>query len=325
MPTNSGYEDREGLLVLLSEPDVLAFIGFCLLAGSWLLPAMVDEFEDWVTLAGTVAGTACLLMAGARFVAERSADAQASPPNFATRPPGERTVFHGEVDNVIDLSTQWPVRGGDARHASRAALTVDRSVGVEVQDIEATVVHRRWTLELLREIEWKRFENLCAGYFEASGYRTELQQSGFDGGIDIRVFRQPDTSPWMVVQCKAWQDKVGVKEVRELLGVATASKVPYAVFMTTSGFQRNAREFAATAGNIELVDGTLLLERLLNLDRATQTKLLLQATEGDYRTPTCAGCGGKMKHHADKPSYWQCPRAGCRKRRVPRIYERNAP
>src|ERR1700704_5359844 len=30
----------------------------------------------------------------------------------------------------------------------------------------------RWSLELLRRLEWRRFEELCAAYFEALGFTT---------------------------------------------------------------------------------------------------------------------------------------------------------
>lgn len=322
----------EGLLVLLNEPDVLAFIGFCLLTASWLLlPAMFEGIGTWVTWTGSAFGIAFLLVAGARFAAERRTEGpeEASNSNVLQYGPTAQTRSRNAFDAVVDAPVRKPFTEAAARTASGTpppqpgAATTDHRVGTPERS--ATPVTPCWTIELLREIEWKHFENLCAGYFEAIGYRAETQRNGFDGGIDIRVFRKSDQEPWMLVQCKAWKNDVGVKEVRELLGVATASKVPCAVFMSTSGFHRSAREFASTAGNIELVDGPLLLERLHKLDELAQRRLLRQATAGDYRTPTCPGCGGKMKHHAERPPYWQCPHPICRKRRVPRIYERRNP
>ncbi|MBK7846964.1 MAG: restriction endonuclease [Zoogloea sp.] len=45
-----------------------------------------------------------------------------------------------------------------------------------------------WTIELIRDIEWKRFEDVCQQYYESKGIRSETTALGPDGGIDIRLF-----------------------------------------------------------------------------------------------------------------------------------------
>ena len=40
----------------------------------------------------------------------------------------------------------------------------------------------QWTPELLKRLEWRRFEELCAAYFEALGFRVELAANGAEGG-----------------------------------------------------------------------------------------------------------------------------------------------
>src|ERR1700704_4523742 len=37
---------------------------------------------------------------------------------------------------------------------------------------------RKWTPQLLKQLEWRRFEELCAAYFEALGFGTNLAQPG---------------------------------------------------------------------------------------------------------------------------------------------------
>lgn len=44
-------------------------------------------------------------------------------------------------------------------------------------------------LEALRSLEWKRFELLCARYYEAVGFKMEILDAGQDGGIDIKLFK----------------------------------------------------------------------------------------------------------------------------------------
>src|SRR3954464_6923869 len=43
----------------------------------------------------------------------------------------------------------------------------------------------RWSLDLLKHLEWRRFEELCAAYFEALGFKAEISQTRVGGAVDI--------------------------------------------------------------------------------------------------------------------------------------------
>ena len=102
----------------------------------------------------------------------------------------------------------------------------------------------RWSLELLRAIEWKRFEEVCSGLFQRLGFRTRTTRCGADGGVDIHLFREGSERADVVVQCKAWNAyKVGIKPLRELLGVMASSQIGEGIFVTTGTFTREAQEF----------------------------------------------------------------------------------
>src|SRR5690348_7057099 len=103
-----------------------------------------------------------------------------------------------------------------------------------------------WSKELLNALEWKRFELLCAGYFETLGFKSKVAREGADGGVDIHLYAEGSSVAAIVVQCKAWRTyTVGIKAIRELLGVMTAARVPEGVFVTTSVYTAEARQFAA--------------------------------------------------------------------------------
>ena len=165
------------------------------------------------------------------------------------------------------------------------------------------------TLELLHEIEWKRFEELCAAYFSSAGFDSQTQSHGADGGIDIRLYGKGKPDQVMnIVQCKAWAKPVGIKPMRELLGVIVASKAPRGTFVSLSGFHPDAEAFART-NRIFPMDGNALLEGMLKRPAQEQLHLLNVATEGEYMTPTCASCGVKMvqrKRKADQSAFWGC-------------------
>lgn len=169
-----------------------------------------------------------------------------------------------------------------------------------------------WSLDLLQQLEWKRFEALCAAYFNAAGgLIARTTRLGADGGVDIYLYgpASPDEAPAGVVQCKAWRTyRVGVKPVRELYGVMAAEKARIGIFVTTGDYTAEAREFAREK-HLQLLTGRELLDKLRALPSETAARLLAEATAGDYTTPTCPQCGIKMTQRTPRKGgspFWGC-------------------
>ena len=234
-----------------------------------------------------------LLAAGATFmrdaVRQSAASASAIEPEWA-RKDGRPQSNVPEGADGPDLYQEW-------KDVNLAAPT----------DIDES----RWNMGLLKALEWKRFEILCSTYFEAIGLRSRRAYGGPDGGVDIRLLTMGASEPGILVQCKAWRDKlVGVALVRELYGVMTAEKVAEGILVTTSKFSPDGVAFAK-GKNIHLIDGEDFLGKLLDLPSAKQDGLRRLAIEGDYTTPTCPSCGEgtKMKLRAsgkDGTPFWGC-------------------
>ena len=198
-----------------------------------------------------------------------------------------------------DIHRLWAGDWDDAPEAAGAA--VDTSA---------------WTLNLLRALEWKRFEELCAAYFRQLGFRTRMTRAGPDGGVDIHLLAEGSDQSAVLVQCKAWNSyDVGVKAVRELLGVMTAEGVAEGVFVTTGRYTQAARDFVA-GKDIMLIDGPDLLAKIGALREERQRELLAVATAGDFTRPTCPSCGVKMVRRIARTAgdaFWGCTQfPGCR-------------
>ncbi|MGE0356576.1 MAG: restriction endonuclease [Burkholderiales bacterium] len=212
-----------------------------------------------------------------------------------------------------------PTEPGWSRGRSSGAGQTDKAEGddpyqawKDADSPESTEVDEsRWSMDLLRALEWKRFEILCSNYFEAIGFRTRRTHAGADGGVDIRLYTEGASAPGVFVQCKAWRDRqVGVALVRELFGVMTAESVAEGILVTTSSFSADAVAFAK-GKNIHLIDGENFLGKLLALDSIRQDTLRKSVTEGDYRTPTCPSCGDGTKMRLgvstkDGARFWGC-------------------
>src|SRR6185295_18777780 len=102
----------------------------------------------------------------------------------------------------------------------------------------------QWTPELLKQIERRRFEQLCAAYFEALGLRADVVPAG-SGGVDINLYQQGAERASTLVHCQPWNAyRVGIKPVRGLLGAMISGNVGEGVMVTSGKFTQEARDFA---------------------------------------------------------------------------------
>jgi len=104
------------------------------------------------------------------------------------------------------------------------------------------------------------FERLICRLLDAMAFRTELTKVSGDGGIDIiAVLDKPIIGGKYLFQCKRYapDNLVGASAVRDFCGAVSADRVVKGIFVTTSDFTPQAREFAEKAG-IELIDAAKL-------------------------------------------------------------------
>ncbi|MFI5398617.1 MAG: restriction endonuclease [Candidatus Binatia bacterium] len=107
---------------------------------------------------------------------------------------------------------------------------------------------------VLRDLDWRRFEEVVAALLEKSGFTVHLQRGTKDGGVDIIAANHVDVDNIvMLVQCKQVRRYVGVEVVRQLHGVVQQRRATMGLVATTSYFTRSAIEFR------EPVAATLML------------------------------------------------------------------
>ena len=78
------------------------------------------------------------------------------------------------------------------------------------------------------------------------GFRAEMTNATGDGGIDIVAVRnKPILGGGYLFQCKRYapDNQVGVAAVRDFYGAVTADRAIKGIFVTTSDFTLQAREF----------------------------------------------------------------------------------
>ena len=195
----------------------------------------------------------------------------------------------------------WPA---EALRRSRAARAL-RGKSAEHAKFDT----RNWTAELLKHLEWRRFEETCAAYYEALGFATVLTPSRSGPGTDIGLCAAGSTTVATVVHCKPWDAyRIGVKPVRELRAAMSASGAREGILITSGRFNREATVYAAKE-SIHLVDGAELFAKLSELPEQASHDLLKLATEGDFLTPTCPSCAIKMTSRRSIKggrNFWGC-------------------
>lgn len=90
------------------------------------------------------------------------------------------------------------------------------------------------------------FEEYCATLFRAMGKKAQTTRRTNDGGYDV-IVEDPDGKKG-IVECKCYapDSKIGRPMLQKLVGAAVAypTKLDYIIFITTSDFSEEAKNFA---------------------------------------------------------------------------------
>jgi len=94
------------------------------------------------------------------------------------------------------------------------------------------------------------------------GYgRGEVTGRSGDGGIDGIIDEDKLGLSQIYLQAKRWQGTVPGKEIRDFAGMLDSKKSKKGIFITTSNFSNEAKEFIkATSSKIVLINGKRLAE-----------------------------------------------------------------
>ena len=114
------------------------------------------------------------------------------------------------------------------------------------------------------------FEKLVVELLISMGYggsRVDagqaIGQSG-DGGIDGIIKEDKLGLDVIFIQAKRWEGVVGSKEIRNFVGSLVGQKANKGVFITTSGFTKDAKEYVKSITHkVILIDGDMLTRLMI--------------------------------------------------------------
>ncbi|WP_435126497.1 restriction endonuclease, partial [Micromonospora tulbaghiae] len=114
------------------------------------------------------------------------------------------------------------------------------------------------------------FEHLIRRLFESIGMKSWVTQASKDEGVDgVAVNEDPIVGGLCIIQAKRYSKIVGLEAVHALAGVMDHKRAAKGVLVTTSWVGKASRDFAATNGRIEIIEGRNLkymLKEHLGLD-----------------------------------------------------------
>jgi restriction system protein len=260
-PTQAHYEQFIARLATISEAQVLSLLRLFLLP-SMSLGADEAHFKYLMHLRSTDQTSYERVMRLTfnqrlvRYVA-----------TWRSPPPWEGITW------VLDLLPDWPadaLKALDSYFLAHAQFLPDgRLHGLS----DAMALIRAWyigspatqeeRLQLLRALLPRDFERVVHAMYTHMGYDAALTRASKDGGRDIIASRNnPGGRESIRIECKRWYAPVGVRRVRELLGVVSSEKVNKGVLVTTGRFTRGALAFAAQNTRLELLSGSALIPLL---------------------------------------------------------------
>ena len=145
-------------------------------------------------------------------------------------------------------------------------------------------------LEQMKKMDPYAFESLVLDVLAAMGYGGGSRQAmqgvprGPDGGIDGRINEDKLGLDQIYMQAKRYADNsVSSEKVQAFVGAMTQGGCRKGVFVTTSTFTSDARQFAASIRDprLVLVDGEKLAELMIQHGVGIQTKEVIKISKID--------------------------------------------
>ncbi|GAA4028377.1 restriction endonuclease [Actimicrobium antarcticum] len=163
-----------------------------------------------------------------------------------------------------------------------------------------------WSLGLLQELEWHRFDQVCANFLETLGLEAKALAQGPDSQVSLQIGQPGVGQMHAIAKTQAGAATVEVERIRMLVRTQTGYQLDKAFFLSASSFSPQALA-AGRDAHLVLIDGMAMLAQIQAMPPAPREALLSLATRGDYRTPTCPACASKMVMcSGDFKSFWRC-------------------
>jgi restriction system protein len=173
---------------------------------------------------------------------------------------------------------------------SEASKTPEESLEIAYQTIRNSLASE--IIDQVKSCSPYFFERLVVELLVKMGYGGTLQEAsalvtrkGSDEGIDGIIKEDRLGLDIIYIQAKRWENVVGRPEIQKFVGALAGQQAKKGVFITTSNFTKDAKNFADKIENkIILIDGEQLAEFMIdyNVGVSNVTSYELKRIDSDY-------------------------------------------
>lgn len=163
--------------------------------------------------------------------------------------------------------------------------------GPDIEEIHQQM-RKKVAEDLLKQIKANSpafFENLVIDLLVKMGYggsREDAQAVGRsgDGGIDGIINQDRLGLDVVYIQAKRWKGNVGSPQIAGFAGALAGKGANKGIFITTSNFTKDARDFVAQGFKIILIDGKRLAQLMIdhNIGVSTVKTYEIKRVDFDY-------------------------------------------
>lgn len=204
------------------------------------------------------------------------------------------TAILEQFPEFIDFKSRRSEKGGDdvgptEMNAIQPSLTPEDSLATAYRQLRASLESE--ILSLVKEASPSFFERLIVDLLVKMGYGGNRQDAGRalgkggDGGIDGIINEDRLGLDVIYLQAKRWESTVGRPEIQKFAGALQGQRAKKGVFITTSGFSKEANEYASVIDSrIILINGELLSKLMVdhNVGVSTSGVYELKKIDSDY-------------------------------------------
>ena len=181
----------------------------------------------------------------------------------------------------------------DTKH-SAGANKADEQTPVEIIETAYQTIRTSLGTELIEQIKVCSpgfFEKLVVEVLVAMGYGGTRKDAGRviggsgDEGIDGVINEDRLGLDVIYVQAKRWENTVSRPEIQKFVGALLGKKARKGIFITTSNFSKQARDFASSIdSSVVLIDGEALASLMIdyNVGITVESSYEIKRLDSDY-------------------------------------------
>jgi len=165
-------------------------------------------------------------------------------------------------------------------------ITPEESLEAAYQELQHGLASE--LLQTVKQCPPDFFERLVVDVLIKMGYGGSRKEAGqavgktSDGGIDGIIKEDKLGLDIIYIQAKRWEGTVGRPEIQKFAGALQGQRARKGIFITTSSFTKNAREYVENIGTkIILIDGQRLAELMIAYNVGANTTAIYEVKKID--------------------------------------------